>query len=63
LEKGQDYFSESKSPEIFLVINGKVQCENLICKRGEAFVVLPDNNYTIRGVENAVLYKAFVPLQ
>ncbi|HEX8279503.1 MAG TPA: mannose-6-phosphate isomerase, class I, partial [Segetibacter sp.] len=63
LEKGQEYFSESKSPQIFLVITGKVQCENLICKRGETFVVLPDNNYTIQGVENTVLYKAFVPLQ
>ena len=63
LEKGQRYFSKSSSPEVFLVINGKVQCENLICKRGETFVVLPDNNYTIQGVENTVLYKAFVPLQ
>lgn len=63
LKKGQEYFSQSNSPEIFLVINGKVQCQNLVCKRGESFVVLPGNTYTIRGIENAILYKAFVPLQ
>jgi mannose-6-phosphate isomerase len=63
LEYGREYISKSKSAEIFLVIKGEVHCTNLICKRGEAFVVLPDTRYTIRSVENAVLYKAFVPLQ
>lgn len=63
LEKGQEHVSKSNSPEIFLVINGEIHCEQLACKRGDSFVVLPGNTYTIRGIENAVLYKAFVPLQ
>ncbi|MEJ7679942.1 MAG: hypothetical protein WKG06_19205 [Segetibacter sp.] len=44
-------------------MKGEVHCPHLTCRRGEAFVVLPGTEYTIRGVEDAVLYKAFVPLQ
>lgn len=62
LENGREYIAQSKSAEIFLVIQGEVNCEDLDCKKGEAFVVLPKTSYTIRGIEDAILYKAFVPL-
>ncbi|CAA9496532.1 MAG: Mannose-6-phosphate isomerase [uncultured Segetibacter sp.] len=63
LENGQKYVSESESAEIFLVTSGEVLCLPLICRKGEAFVILPGTKYTISAVENAVLYKAFVPLE
>lgn len=62
LENGREYVSKSKSAEIFIVMEGEAHCDNITCKRGEAFVVLPNEEYTIRGIENVVLYKAFVPL-
>ncbi|MGI8635397.1 MAG: mannose-6-phosphate isomerase, class I [Segetibacter sp.] len=62
LENGREYVSKSKSAEIFLVMQGEAHCDPVICKRGEVFVVLGDKEYTIRGIENAVLYKAFVPV-
>ena len=62
LENGHEYVFKSKSAEIFLVMQGKAHCGTLTCKRGEVFVVLPDEEYTIRGIENVVIYKAFVPL-
>jgi len=62
LENGREYVSKSKSAEVFLVIQGEAHCDPVICKRGEVFVVLADTEYTIRGIENAVLYKAFVPV-
>ncbi len=62
LANGREYVSKSKSAEIFLVMHGEASCDELTCKRGEVFVVLPDTEYTIRGIEDAVLYKAFVPV-
>lgn len=62
LENGREYVSKSKSAEIFIVMEGEAHCDNITCKRGEVFVVLPNEEYTIRGIENVVLYKAFVPL-
>jgi mannose-6-phosphate isomerase len=61
LENGREYVSKSKSAEIFLVMQGEVNCERITCKKGDAFAVLADEEYTIRGVENAVFYKAYVP--
>ncbi|MDQ6814090.1 MAG: mannose-6-phosphate isomerase, class I [Bacteroidota bacterium] len=63
LENGREYVSKSKSTEIFLVMQGEANCDEITCKKGEAFVVLANEAYTIRGIENVVLYKAFVPLQ
>jgi mannose-6-phosphate isomerase len=63
LETGREYLSKSKSPEIYLVMQGEVIWEHKSCKRGEAFVVLPDTEFTMRGLENAVVYKAYVPVQ
>jgi mannose-6-phosphate isomerase len=62
LENGREYVSKSKSAEIFLVMQGEARCDNITCKRGESFVVLANHQNTIRGIENALLYKAFVPL-
>jgi mannose-6-phosphate isomerase len=64
LQDRQEYENESKSAEIFLVMTGKVTIGNeLFCKKGEAFVVLPETKYAIKAVEDkTLLYKAFVPL-
>jgi mannose-6-phosphate isomerase len=62
LENGREYVSKSKSAEVFLVMQGAAHCDDITCKRGEVFVVLPGEEYTIRGIENVVIYKAFVPL-
>lgn len=61
LQNGREYLSKSNAAEIFLVFSGEVSCDHLSCKKGEVFVVLPDTEYTIRGIEDSVLYKAFVP--
>ncbi|GEO07685.1 mannose-6-phosphate isomerase, class I [Segetibacter aerophilus] len=62
LENGREYVSKSRSAEIFLVMKGEARCDNISCKRGESFVVLPGEEYTIRGIEDVLLYKAFVPI-
>lgn len=62
LQNGREYLSKSNAAETFLVLKGEVSCDHLICKKGEVFVVLPEAEYTIRGIEDAVLYKAFVPV-
>lgn len=64
LQKSQEYQSTSASAEIFLVMNGSVTVDKQIqCKRGEAFVILPDTDYTIiTSADDTLLYKAFVPL-
>jgi mannose-6-phosphate isomerase len=62
LETGREYVAKSKTPEIYLVMQGEVIWEHVNCKRGEAFVVLPDTAFTLRGVESAVIYKAYVPV-
>jgi mannose-6-phosphate isomerase len=62
LENGREYVSKSKSAEIFLVMQGEAHIDHITCKRGEAFAVLADKEYTVRGIKEVVLYKAFVPL-
>jgi mannose-6-phosphate isomerase len=61
LKSGREYVNNSVSPETFLVINGEVQCGEINSKKGEAFVVFPEAEYTIRAVEDAVIYRAYVP--
>ncbi len=61
LANGHEYISRSFSVEIYLVLEGEVSCEYLSCKKGDAFVIVADTDYTIRGVFDALLYKAFVP--
>ncbi|HEX8460563.1 MAG TPA: mannose-6-phosphate isomerase, class I [Segetibacter sp.] len=63
LDTGREYVAKSKTPEIYLVMQGEVIWEHVSCKRGEAFVVLPDTDFTLRGVEDTIVYKAYVPVQ
>lgn len=63
LQKGSEYNSKSESAEVFIVMQGEVCSGSLSCKKGEVFVVLPDTEYAIHSIEDAALYKAFVPLQ
>ena len=62
LENGREYVNDSISPEIFLVMEGEVYCHEIVSKKGESFVVLPNTHYTIRGIEKSIIYKAYVPL-
>ena len=62
LENGREYVNESSSPETFLVMEGEIYCHEIVSKRGESFVILPSTQYTIRGVKNSLIYKAYVPL-
>ena len=61
LSNGHEYISRSYSVEIFLVMEGEISCEQLNCKKGEALVIVADTDYTLRGVFDSLLYKAFVP--
>lgn len=63
LQAEQAYENTSTSSEIFLVMSGNVTCNNeLRCKRGEAFVVLPQTVYSLKVIaDDTLLYKAFVP--
>ncbi len=63
LQKGQQYNNTSASAEVFLVMDGNVTVDKqLQCKRGEAFVVLPDTGYNITAsAKGCLFYKAFVP--
>jgi mannose-6-phosphate isomerase len=65
LQKGQEYKSTSLSSEIILVMQGGVAVnQQQQYKRGEAFVVLPDTEYTVAATADAsLLYRAFVPLK
>lgn len=62
LQKGDEFVSSTGSAETFIVIKGKVSSANLTLKKGEVFMILPDTKYSILAIENAVLYKAFVPV-
>jgi mannose-6-phosphate isomerase len=65
LQKGQEYKTISLSSEILLVMQGGVAVnQQQQYKRGEAFVVLPDTEYTVAATADAsLLYRAFVPLK
>jgi len=65
LQKGQEYKCTSLSSEIILVMQGSVTAnQQQQYKRGEAFVVLPDTEYTVAATADAsLLYRAFVPLK
>jgi mannose-6-phosphate isomerase len=64
LQSGQQYKGRSGSSEVLLVMSGGVWVDKFLqCKRGEAFAILPDTNYTVAASADAtLLYKAFVPL-
>ncbi len=63
LQKGESYQAESKSAEIFIVIEGEITIDpkGLHLYKGEAFIILPATSYKISFVTNALVYKTFVP--
>lgn len=62
LNTGREYVNTSISPELFLVIEGSVQCGELSFGKGEVIMIVPHTDYTIRGIKDALIYKAFVPV-
>ncbi len=63
LLQGEEYTSEATSSEILIVINGAVE-NDLIpgsIKKGESIIVFASTKYNLRAIEEALLYKAFVP--
>ncbi len=62
LNTGREYVNTSMSPELFLVIEGSVQSGELGFGKGEVIMIVPDTEYTIRGIKDAILYKAYVPV-
>jgi mannose-6-phosphate isomerase len=62
LTRGDNFVSQTCSAETILVMEGEVICGHLRCKKGEVFVVLPGTHYAVRCIENATLYRAFVPV-
>ncbi len=64
ISASQSYQALSTSPEIFIVIEGGAvvngTTSNFAVKRGDSFIVLPNENYNIRASGECELYKAFV---
>ena len=64
LNAGNSYTALSVSPEIFIVIEGGAVVNgtnvNMNLKKGDSFLVLPNENYSIAASGNCELYKAFV---
>lgn len=65
LSRNESYSSQSMSPEIFFCFNGSASvaaANELPIKKGEAFIVFANNQYSIKASANTVLYKASVPV-
>jgi mannose-6-phosphate isomerase len=64
ISANQSYQALSTSPEIFIVIEGGAVVNgtgvNFLVKRGDSFIIFPNENYSIRSSGNCELYKAFV---
>ena len=64
LNVGNAYKALSASPEIFIVMDGGAVVNghgvNFSVKRGDSFIVFPNENYSISSSGNCELYKAFV---
>jgi len=64
LNAGEKYSALTTSLEIILVIDGALlvkQHENMIIKKGEALVVVANQEYCVTATGKTMLYKAFVP--
>ena len=63
LRGGETYTNETKSLELFLVLQGDVQLEGIELKPGELAAVKAGSAYHIQstGSETAVIFKSFVP--
>ncbi len=66
LSAGKTYTALAASPEIFIVIDGGAVVNgttaNITIKKGDCFMVLPNEEYKISASGNCELYKAFVGL-
>ncbi|MFY7964488.1 MAG: mannose-6-phosphate isomerase, class I [Chitinophagaceae bacterium] len=66
LNAGNTYTALSSSPEIFIVIEGGAVVNgsntNITIKKGDCFMVLPNEDYKISASGYCELYKAFVSL-
>jgi mannose-6-phosphate isomerase len=66
LSAGKTYSALAISPEIFIVIDGGAVVNgrntNITIKKGDCFMVLPNEEYKISASGNCELYKAFVGL-
>lgn len=64
ISSNQSYNTQSASPEICIVMEGDcsvaTNTESIIAKRGEAFIIFPETNYSITAQNNCELYKAYV---
>ena len=63
LQAGQSYTGKSQSAEIFIAIYGDLSIDELNIKKGESFIVLADVGFSIKALNNSLLYKAFVPVK
>ena len=62
LRQNERYQNKALSGEIFLILEGSVMTEDKkLFKRGEAFFVLPEIEFSVLAMEKTVIYKAFVP--
>lgn len=63
LQAGQSYEATAQSPEIWFVLEGGLIINNdLVAKKGEAFLIFPYSDYTFQTSGNTRLCKAFVPV-
>jgi mannose-6-phosphate isomerase len=66
LSAGKTYTALAASPEIFIVIDGGAVVNgsnaNITIKKGDCFMVLPNEEYKISSSGNCEMYKAFVGL-
>lgn len=63
LKEGDSFEDKALGPEIWMVLEGGVIINNeMVRKKGEAFIVFPDSAYQFRTSGKTQLCKAFVPL-
>jgi len=66
LKVGQRYYRVPKTPDILIVLEGKIYVNTLDgtfnCDRGGIFFAGVDGEYTITPIEGSVIYRATVPM-
>lgn len=62
LNEGALFEDKASAPEIWMVLEGGVIINNeMVMKKGESFIVFPEQSYTFRTFGKTALCKAFVP--
>jgi mannose-6-phosphate isomerase len=62
LNEGSSFEDKAVGPEIWMVLEGGVIINNeMVMKKGESFMVFPEQSYTFRTSGKTALCKAFVP--